>query len=114
MASPIGFEPTAPRLGILCSILLSYGDTRRSLQDFAAAAKPAAAQTLPPTFPFPTVTRPHFDPLYTLHTPCSIMRDRHFRPAEPCRRRAKHRRDEPPFGGRDATRRRHARRANAV
>ena len=24
--SPAGFEPTAPRLGILCSILLSYGD----------------------------------------------------------------------------------------
>jgi hypothetical protein len=26
VASPAGFEPTAPRLGILCSILLSYGD----------------------------------------------------------------------------------------
>lgn len=26
MASPAGFEPTAPELGILCSILLSYGD----------------------------------------------------------------------------------------
>ena len=26
LASPIGFEPTAPGLGILCSILLSYGD----------------------------------------------------------------------------------------
>ncbi len=26
MASPAGFEPTAPGLGILCSILLSYGD----------------------------------------------------------------------------------------
>ena len=25
MASPAGFEPTAPGLGILCSILLSYG-----------------------------------------------------------------------------------------
>ncbi len=24
--SPAGFEPTAPGLGILCSILLSYGD----------------------------------------------------------------------------------------
>ena len=28
MASPAGFEPTAPRLGIWCSILLSYGDRR--------------------------------------------------------------------------------------
>ena len=26
MVSPAGFEPTAPGLGILCSILLSYGD----------------------------------------------------------------------------------------
>jgi hypothetical protein len=26
VASPAGFEPTAPRLGIWCSILLSYGD----------------------------------------------------------------------------------------
>jgi hypothetical protein len=26
VASPAGFEPTAPGLGILCSILLSYGD----------------------------------------------------------------------------------------
>ena len=28
MASPAGFEPTAPGSGILCSILLSYGDHR--------------------------------------------------------------------------------------
>ncbi len=28
LASPAGFEPTAPGLGILCSILLSYGDYR--------------------------------------------------------------------------------------
>src|SRR4051812_7073687 len=28
MVSPAGFEPTAPRLGIWCSILLSYGDMR--------------------------------------------------------------------------------------
>ncbi len=26
LASPAGFEPTAPRLGIWCSILLSYED----------------------------------------------------------------------------------------
>ncbi len=26
VVSPAGFEPTAPGLGILCSILLSYGD----------------------------------------------------------------------------------------
>lgn len=26
--SPAGFEPTAPGLGILCSIRLSYGDVR--------------------------------------------------------------------------------------
>jgi hypothetical protein len=30
LASPIGFEPTAPGLGILCSILLSYGDTQEN------------------------------------------------------------------------------------
>ena len=29
MASPAGFEPTAPELGILCSIHLSYGDRPR-------------------------------------------------------------------------------------
>ena len=29
MVSPAGFEPTAPRLGISCSILLSYGDAGR-------------------------------------------------------------------------------------
>ena len=29
LASPIGFEPTAPSLGNLCSIQLSYGDTSR-------------------------------------------------------------------------------------
>ena len=28
VASPAGFEPTAPRLGIWCSILLSYGDVK--------------------------------------------------------------------------------------
>ena len=26
MVSPAGFEPTTPRLGIWCSIQLSYGD----------------------------------------------------------------------------------------
>lgn len=26
LASPAGFEPAAPRLGIWCSILLSYGE----------------------------------------------------------------------------------------
>jgi hypothetical protein len=26
IASPAGFEPTTPGLGILCSVLLSYGD----------------------------------------------------------------------------------------
>src|SRR3954468_12372186 len=30
MASPARFELTAPGLGILCSILLSYGDTQRN------------------------------------------------------------------------------------
>ena len=29
MARPTGFEPVAPRLGIWCSILLSYGRTAR-------------------------------------------------------------------------------------
>ena len=31
VVSPAGFEPTAPGLGILCSILLSYGDAGRSI-----------------------------------------------------------------------------------
>lgn len=33
MVSPAGFEPTAPGLGILCSILLSYGDIPYALPD---------------------------------------------------------------------------------
>jgi hypothetical protein len=36
LASPAGFEPTAPRLGIWCSILLSYGDGRACLAQAAA------------------------------------------------------------------------------
>ena len=40
MASPIGFEPTAPGLGILCSILLSYGDTALFLHGFPPPKKP--------------------------------------------------------------------------
>lgn len=28
MVTPAGFEPTTPGLGILCSILLSYGTSR--------------------------------------------------------------------------------------
>ena len=31
MASPTGFEPVTPRLGISCSIRLSYGDLRSLL-----------------------------------------------------------------------------------
>lgn len=30
--SPTGFEPVAPRLGISCSILLSYGDSQTLIQ----------------------------------------------------------------------------------
>ena len=30
LATPAGFEPTTPGLGILCSILLSYGAGARS------------------------------------------------------------------------------------
>jgi hypothetical protein len=40
LASPIGFEPTAPGLGILCSILLSYGDTVAILHNPAVIQKP--------------------------------------------------------------------------
>ena len=42
LASPAGFEPTAPGLGILCSILLSYGDIQLTLHDSAVFAKPDA------------------------------------------------------------------------
>ena len=31
LASPAGFKPTTPGLGILCSILLSYGDLQMIL-----------------------------------------------------------------------------------
>ena len=44
MASPIGFEPTAPGLGILCSILLSYGDTAAIIHISTGLAKPVVAQ----------------------------------------------------------------------
>lgn len=37
LASPTGLEPVAPRLGIWCSIRLSYGDDRMML---AASAHP--------------------------------------------------------------------------
>src|ERR1700722_1527254 len=40
LASPIGFEPTAPGLGILCSILLSYGDAAPSLHELPPPKKP--------------------------------------------------------------------------
>ena len=38
MASPIGFEPTAPSLGNLCSIQLSYGDKPFYASDLAKIA----------------------------------------------------------------------------
>ncbi len=43
VASPAGFEPTAPGLGILCSILLSYGD----LTDFQTVIPPVIASVVP-------------------------------------------------------------------
>lgn len=42
--SPAGFEPTAPRLGIWCSIRLSYGDANRPL----ARPEPSAKAFVPP------------------------------------------------------------------
>ena len=59
MASPAGFEPTAPGLGILCSILLSYGDRSASV-DADGAAPPIRPSSLPlaspsvRTLPIPT------------------------------------------------------------
>jgi hypothetical protein len=44
MASPARFELTAPGLGILCSILLSYGDTAAMIHGSTGIAKPAVAQ----------------------------------------------------------------------
>src|SRR3954468_6064512 len=44
LVSPAGFEPTAPRLGIWCSIQLSYGDT------------PPSYTRLPPRRPSPRIT----------------------------------------------------------
>ena len=47
MASPARFELTAPGLGILCSILLSYGDTANILHGSTGLAKPAQAHWHP-------------------------------------------------------------------
>ncbi len=45
MVSPAGFEPTAPRLGIWCSIQLSYGDIRPV---YSASQQPSQP-VIPPT-----------------------------------------------------------------
>ncbi len=47
VASPAGFEPTAPGLGILCSILLSYGDSRASYNPPARPRQPRFLIALP-------------------------------------------------------------------
>lgn len=49
MASPAGFEPTAPRLGIWCSIRLSYGDTGDCLAHCVARRHRAAPHRPSPT-----------------------------------------------------------------
>src|ERR1700722_14846428 len=43
LASPIGFEPTAPGLGILCSILLSYGDIHQTRRLYKSAPATSTA-----------------------------------------------------------------------
>jgi hypothetical protein len=40
LASPARFERTAPRVGILCSILLSYGDTRFPIPENSCVRSP--------------------------------------------------------------------------
>ncbi|MFM2128883.1 MAG: hypothetical protein RL477_429 [Pseudomonadota bacterium] len=57
MASPAGFEPTAPGLGILCSIQLSYGDPAVLYHGHAAGVSSQEPPDRPggpsSTFPFP-------------------------------------------------------------
>lgn len=44
MVSPAGFEPATPGLGILCSILLSYGDTGSGIKAWGLGGPEAIAQ----------------------------------------------------------------------
>jgi hypothetical protein len=56
VAFPAGFEPTAPGLGILCSILLSYGNSRRCYSAaWLARQLPWQASGLTPRAAAPTV-----------------------------------------------------------
>ena len=51
MVRPTGFEPVAPRLGIWCSILLSYGRTAKrqhSISSKTDGDQSARARILPP------------------------------------------------------------------
>ena len=66
VASPAGFEPTTPGLGILCSILLSYGDGPTligadRLKPISPANTPltrAVCLTRPSSAPPPCLTQP--------------------------------------------------------
>ena len=48
VASPAGFEPTAPGLGILCSIRLSYGDIVNEFNKLLPSSGAFLSQHLPP------------------------------------------------------------------
>lgn len=64
LASPAGFEPTAPRLGIWCSILLSYGDGRACLAQAAAPldrGAPSSCRPQPACRPLATAQGLRFD-----------------------------------------------------
>lgn len=56
MASPAGFEPATPGLGIQCSILLSYEDVAaliaREAWGYNAPASPPEARRIPLFFIF--------------------------------------------------------------
>ncbi len=62
VVSPAGFEPTAPRLGIWCSIQLSYGDDQTFLPRSRARAIACLLQLIPERNGFDRRSSPNVPP----------------------------------------------------